>query len=58
MSHSEVCPVCKGLGKVFDATIPNYGITTSNIYNQATCHGCNGKGWVQVEDTEIQTTIG
>ena len=52
MSHVEVCPVCKGLGKVFDETMMDYGITTPNIYNKVNCHGCNGKGWVQVEDKE------
>lgn len=52
MSHAEVCPVCKGNGKIFDKTIPNCGGTTANIYNLGTCHGCNGKGWVQVEDKE------
>ena len=30
--HAEVCPVCKGEGN----------------YNGKQCHGCNGKGWVEV----------
>jgi DnaJ-class molecular chaperone len=42
MNHAEKCPICKGVGKVCSneyATCPD-----------ATCHGCNGKGWVTVED--------
>ncbi len=34
MAHAEICPVCKGNGKV----------------EKETCHGCGGKGWVQVDD--------
>ena len=32
--HAERCPVCCGSGK----------------YNDEVCHGCNGKGWVEVND--------
>ena len=34
MSHAERCPVCYGTGK----------------YDNLICHGCNGKGWVEVSD--------
>ena len=44
-NHAELCPVCKGTGKV----------TNQNTYTQSTtikyenkCHGCNGLGWVIV----------
>jgi hypothetical protein len=37
--HSELCPVCKGSGKI----------------NDITCHGCNGKGWVEVKNGESYT---
>jgi len=33
MKHAEICPVCGGTGKV----------------NMEKCHGCDGKGWVEVE---------
>ena len=33
MKHAELCPVCGGTGKV----------------NGEKCHGCDGKGWVEVE---------
>lgn len=38
MSKAELCPVCKGKGKL------NIGLHDG----ECTCHGCNGKGWVEV----------
>lgn len=35
MSHAELCPVCKGTGKV----------------NEKECHGCQGKGWIEIGDS-------
>jgi hypothetical protein len=35
MAHAETCPVCGGCG-----------ITPSTTDDK--CHGCNGKGWVEV----------
>lgn len=32
MSHAEICPICKGTGKL----------------EKRICHGCDGKGWVTV----------
>lgn len=32
MRHAEKCPVCEGEGK----------------HKDKTCHGCNGRGWVEV----------
>jgi hypothetical protein len=43
MSHAELCPVCKGSGK-------------HQVVDQA-CHGCDGKGWVTVQDSSEQQTI-
>ena len=44
MPHSEVCPVCKGVGMVYEQ---GYSITSAS---RVTCHGCNGAGWVIVPD--------
>ncbi len=44
MVHSEICPVCKGKGKV-DNNPP-----TSASCNLKTCHGCSGTGWITVSD--------
>ena len=37
--HAECCPVCGGLGKVQSDVI---------------CHGCGGRGWVEVRDEQNQ----
>ncbi len=42
MAHAQICPVC--LGK---------GILPADKYSTAAeekCHGCNGRGWVEVSD--------
>lgn len=43
MSHAERCPVCNGHGSYG-------GITDSGgaEIEQYVCHGCDGKGWVEV----------
>lgn len=49
MAHAEKCPVCEGSGKVYPRTSTSTGGIT--IPNSDPCHGCNGKGWVEVGDT-------
>ncbi len=34
MAQAVICPVCLGKGKI----------------DEETCHGCGGKGWVEVQD--------
>lgn len=46
MSHSEKCPVCQGSGQLMNM---NPQITAG--YYTTTCNGCNGKGWITVEDS-------
>ena len=44
MAYAEKCPVCGGksyLDKWDDAT-----------FSRTTCHGCDGKGWVEVGKCE------
>ena len=36
MAHAEICPVCNGTGKV------------GNVL----CHGCGGRGWLEVSGPE------
>lgn len=38
-----LCPVCNGSGKID-------GRSTSTDEGTQTCHGCGGKGWVEVRD--------
>lgn len=48
MAHAERCPICFGKG-----TIP------VDDYTGATkvCHGCGGKGWVEVSDSPIYPVL-
>lgn len=44
---AQKCPVCNGGGQIND----NSWSTTSCNFNKK-CHGCDGRGWVEVrEDT-------
>ncbi len=43
MSKAEMCPVCQDTGKYKE-----YSNYTNCIYIEKTCHGCNGKGWIEV----------
>lgn len=46
MAHAELCPVCNGAGKLLSKQDP--GSTSAQF--PSVCHGCNGKGWVEVSD--------
>ena len=43
MAHAEKCPICNGTGNLAKEMYPYEGTRQS-------CHGCNGKGWVEVAD--------
>lgn len=49
MAHAERCPVCGGDGKIGDGQP-----MTSAGQQMCVCHGCNGRGWVTVDDTGWQ----
>ena len=42
MAHAETCPVCKGTGQL---PFPD------DVIQPKICHGCDGKGWIEVGDT-------
>jgi hypothetical protein len=46
MAHAETCPVCGGTG-IVDKKIA-VGGTVREITSNEDCHGCDGKGWVEV----------
>ena len=52
MTHAEKCPVCYGKGVL---SRDDYTTTTARIPRDQTCHGCNGKGWVTVNDDSMFT---
>jgi len=41
--HAEACPVCNGRGTIKDDS--DIAVITG-----VQCHGCHGKGWVEVRD--------
>lgn len=43
MARAVLCPICNGKGKV-PKDYPNHSD------EEKTCHGCGGKGWVEVSD--------
>ena len=43
MAHAEKCPICHGTGK--DNNLNTWGDIPAK-----SCHGCGGKGWVEVRD--------
>jgi uncharacterized membrane protein len=45
MAHAEKCPVCYGFGKL--------GNDNQRDCSGKPCHGCNGKGWVTVQDENV-----
>jgi len=47
MARAERCPVCGGNGKVY---VDKQGRLTVNAIDEKVCHGCGGKGWVEVSD--------
>jgi hypothetical protein len=50
--HAEKCPVCGGKGRISDIAVGSGMISEDQM---RTCHGCKGKGWVEVRDYEFGT---
>ena len=49
-----LCPVCKGDGHLKDAEIMG---TEATKITAKLCHGCVGRGWVEVQDYPIPYPI-
>lgn len=45
MAKAVICPVCSGKGMIRE--YPELGYATIS-YHDNICHGCGGKGWVEV----------
>lgn len=55
MKHAELCPVCKGAGMIYpdNPAHPNWRGSMAITLEPVPCHGCRGKGWVEVEGESI-----
>ena len=49
MSHAELCPVCRGAGKV-PPEFSIYNKSSSAVELDKKCHGCDGQGWLSLDD--------
>ena len=53
MTHVEKCPICHGTGEKSGHVEPQYGtpiFQKREEYLRTHCHGCGGKGWIEVSD--------
>ena len=41
----SICPICNGQGQIPDPITKDSTLPTIK-----TCHGCNGKGWIETRD--------
>ena len=48
MAKAVSCPVCGGSGKVPVDNVYSQPVTSTSGPQTRICHGCNGKGWVEV----------
>ena len=44
MAHAEICPICNGKG-IIEEEVGSTGKKITKV-----CHGCGGKGWIEVRD--------
>ena len=50
MSHAQKCPICNGKGHINQEGNFAYRDEQGNTAPQKTCHGCGGRGWIEVKD--------
>lgn len=50
--QAVICPVCKGSGKVNEVWVNLPKMTAREDSKEVTCHGCDGRGWVEVSGDE------
>lgn len=47
MAKAVLCPVCGGEGEIYEKVAFN---PSTGSLPKKTCHGCGGKGWVEVAE--------
>jgi len=45
MAKAVICPICHGKGK-----IKREDVSTTDDNKWKVCHGCGGRGWVEVSE--------
>ncbi len=45
--RAVICPVCNGSGKII---VPSPRESSNTIDSEKSCHGCGGRGWVEVHE--------
>ena len=50
MSQAVLCPVCNGSGNI----TPSVSNGSTAMPTSHTCHGCSGKGWIEIDDDSTQ----
>ena len=50
MAQAIICPVCMGTGKYKECPYPSNATCVNPI--ERVCHGCGGRGWVEVGSDE------
>ena len=53
MAKAVICPVCNGSGKLTVRQDYTYQTTSANNNVEVMCHGCGGKGWVEVAEDYV-----
>ncbi len=55
MAHAEICPVCKGSGqtRVTQVVLTPDTVGSREQLVWGRCHGCDGRGWIEVSDQQV-----
>ncbi len=59
MAHAVKCPVCEGVGGLIQAIAAEFEDSAAATIASETikeCHGCDGRGWVEVSDGDDTET--
>lgn len=59
MAHAQRCPICGGTGKASKSLSEiqeeshRHDKPMSDVIKTGECHGCHGKGWVEVSSSRV-----